>query len=205
MSCKCLAAPLACPGVRASRVRQAPPPYRSGGPCSCPATTAKGRERPERISRSRRMLLPCRHERAENIGNDEGTSGWVNADVAADALGVSSRSVRNYILNGDSVARKAKEGVNERYVVSVESLYALRGWRKHEGKLRGNRRRTSRQLESSGQGTAEVMRETAVDMMREILSSLETYIAQNAELRARLELTERAESALREELEEVLD
>jgi chromosome segregation ATPase len=38
-------------------------------------------------------------------------------------------------------------------------------------------------------------------MLRETLTSLETYIAQNAELRARLELTEKAESTLREELE----
>jgi septal ring factor EnvC (AmiA/AmiB activator) len=137
----------------------------------------------------------------KNGGNDEGTSGWVNTDVAAEALGVSSRSVRNYILNGDLVARKEKKGRSERYVVSVDSLYALRDRRKQEGKLRENIRDSSRQLESSGQGAAEVVREAAVDMMRETLASLETYIAQNAELRARLELTERAESTLREELE----
>ncbi len=40
-----------------------------------------------------------------------------------------------------------------------------------------------------------------MDMLRETLASLETHIAQNAELRARLELTEKAESTLREELE----
>jgi chromosome segregation ATPase len=125
----------------------------------------------------------------------------VNTDVAAEALGVSSRSVRNYILNGDLVARKEKEGISERYVVSVDSLYALRDRRKQEGKPQGNIRESSKQSESSGQGAAEVVREAAVDMMRETLSSLEMYIAQNAELRARLELTERAESTLREELE----
>ncbi len=137
----------------------------------------------------------------KNGGSDEGTSGWVTTDVAAEALGVSSRSVRNYILNGDLMARKEKEGINERYVVSVDSLYALRDRRKQEGKLRGNLRGPSRRSESSGQGAAEVVREVAGDMMRETLSSLEMYIAQNAELRARLELTERAESTLREELE----
>jgi hypothetical protein len=40
-----------------------------------------------------------------------------------------------------------------------------------------------------------------VDMLRETLASLETHIAQNAELRARLELTEQAESTVREDLE----
>jgi chromosome segregation ATPase len=135
-------------------------------------------------------------------GNDEGTSGWVNTDVAAQALGVSSRSVRNYILNGDLVARKEKEGgISERYVVSVDSLYSLRDRRKQEGKLRGNARRTSRRPEPTAEDSMEFVREIAVDMLRETLASLETHIARNAELRARLELTERAESTLREGLE----
>jgi hypothetical protein len=135
--------------------------------------------------------------RRQNARNDGGSSGWVSTDVAAEALGVSSRSVRNYILNGDLVARKEKEGINERYVVSVDSLYALRDRRKQEGKLPGNRRRTS----SRSEGSAELVRGTAVDMLRETLANLETHITQNAELRARLELTERAESTLREERE----
>src|SRR5687768_7704756 len=80
----------------------------------------------------------------KNGGNNEGTSGWVNTDVAAEALGVSSRSVRNYILNGYLAARKEKEGINERYVVSVDSLYALRDRRKQEGKMQGKLRRASR-------------------------------------------------------------
>jgi hypothetical protein len=55
-------------------------------------------------------------------GNDEGSSGWVNTDVAAVALGVSARSFPNYILNGDLIARKEKEGINEGYMVAVDSL-----------------------------------------------------------------------------------
>ena len=140
-------------------------------------------------------------DRWQNGGSGEEASGWVNTDVAAEALGVSSRSVRNYILNGDLVARKEKEGINERYVVSVDSLYALRDRRKQEGKLQGNVRRAARRSERSAEEATEVVRETAVDMLREPLASVETHIAQNAELRARLQLTERAESTLREELE----
>jgi len=134
-------------------------------------------------------------------GNSGGNSGWVNTDFAAEALGVSSRSVRNYILNGDLVGRKEKEGISERYVVSVDSLYALRDRRMQQGKLQENRRRASPRSEGSPEGSTELVRETAVDILRETLASLETHIAQNAELRARLELTERAESTLREELE----
>jgi chromosome segregation ATPase len=137
----------------------------------------------------------------KNEGSAEGSSGWVNTDVAAEALGVSARSVRNYILDGDLVARKEKEGINERYVVSVDSLHALRDRRKQEGKLQASRRRASRQSEVAGKDTAEMVKETAVDMLRETLTNLEMHMAQNAELRTRLELTERAESTLREELE----
>jgi hypothetical protein len=125
----------------------------------------------------------------------------VNTAVAAEALGVSARSVRNYILDGALVARKEKEGINERYVVSVDSLQTLRDQRKQEGKQQARRRRASRQSEATAEGTAEVVRKTAVDMLRETLTSLEMHMAQNAELWVRLELTERAESTLREELE----
>jgi len=137
----------------------------------------------------------------KNEGSSEGSSGWVNTDVAAEALGVSARSVRNYILDGALVARKEKEGINERYVVSVDSLQALRDQRKQQGKLQARRRRASRQSEATSEGAAEVVRKTAVDMLRETLTSLEMQMAQNAELRVRLELTERAESTLREDFE----
>src|SRR5918992_4609059 len=137
----------------------------------------------------------------KNEGSGEGSSGWVNTGVAAEALGVSARSVRNYILDGALVARKEKEGINERYVVSVDSLHTLRDRRKQEGKLPASRRRASRRPETTTEGAAEEVRKTAVDMLRETLSSLEMHMAQNAELRTRLELTERAESTLREELE----
>jgi len=131
----------------------------------------------------------------------------VSTDVAAEVLGVSSRSVRNYILNRSLVARKETEGINEKYLISLESLYALRDRRKSRGKLAHNRRASSRS-EGVAENTAEVVKETAVDMMRVTLANLEAHIAKNAELRvasaelrARLELSEGAESALREELE----
>jgi hypothetical protein len=82
-------------------------------------------------------------------------------------------------------------------LVSVDSLYALRDRRKQSEKLPEKRRRAS----SRQQEPAEPVRKTAVDLLRENLASLETHIAQNAELRARLERTERAESTMREELE----
>lgn len=171
-------------------------------PFAYPSTTTKNARVPE-VS----LALPtecCYHARMNERKNeriDEGSSGWVNTDVASETLGVSARSVRNYILGGALVARKEKEGINERYVVSVDSLNALRDRRKQEGKLQASRRRASRQSEAPGKDAAVMVKETAVDMLRETLTSLEMHMAQNAELRARLELTERAESTLREELE----
>ena len=136
-------------------------------------------------------------------GRGEGSSGWVTTDVAAEVLGVSSRSVRNYILNHTLVARKETAGINERYLVSVDSVHALRDRRKRKGKSSGSRRASSR-----SEDTAEMVKATAVDMLRETLANLETHIAKNAELRvasaelrARLDLSEGAESTLREELE----
>jgi hypothetical protein len=146
------------------------------------------------------LRIACCYHAGMDQRQPGGNSGWVNTEVAAEALGVSSRSVRNYILDGVLVARKEKAGVSERYVVSVDSLNALRDRRKQEGKILGNRRTSSRS-EARAEGSTELVRETAVDMLRETLASLETHIVQNAELRARLELTERAESTLREELE----
>ena len=133
-------------------------------------------------------------------GSDEGSSGWVSTGVAAEVLGVSSRSVRNYILNRSLVARKQTEGINEKYLVSLESLYTLRDQRKRQGKLSRGRHASSRS-EDTAENTAEVVKETAVEMLRETLANLERHIAENAELRARLELSEGAGSALREELE----
>ena len=131
----------------------------------------------------------------------------MSTDVAAEVLGVTSRSVRNYILNRSLVARKETEGINEKYLVSLESLYVLRDQRKSQGKSARSRRASSRSADTA-ENTAEVVKETAVDMLKETLANLEAHIAKNAELRvtsaelrARLELSEGAESALREELE----
>ena len=126
-------------------------------------------------------------------GNDGGASGWTTTDVAAGALGVSARTVRNYIRRGDLSAKEEHEGITDRYLVSVDSLYALRDKRKNE--VRGKRagRRVSEAAETQGNDTTELLRET--------IARLETRAEQNAELRTRLQLTAQAESTLREALE----
>jgi hypothetical protein len=128
-----------------------------------------------------------------NGGNDGGASGWTTTEVAAEALGVSSRTVRNYIQRGYLAAKEEHEGITDRYLVSVDSLYALRDRRKNEARGKRNGRRVSEAAETQGNDTTELLRET--------IARLETRAEQNAELRTRLQLTAQAESTLREALD----
>ncbi len=128
-----------------------------------------------------------------NGGNGGGASGWTTTDVAAEALGVSARTVRNYIQRGYLAAKEEHEGITDRYLVSVDSLYALRDKRKNEARGKRNSRRVSEMAETQGNDTTELLRET--------IARLETRAEQNAELRTRLQLTAQAESTLREALE----
>ncbi len=59
-------------------------------------------------------------------GNVTGNGGWVTTRQAARALGVIPRQVRNYIAAGDLEGRKEGKGVNERWLVSISSVDALR-------------------------------------------------------------------------------
>lgn len=126
-------------------------------------------------------------------GNGGGASGWTTTDVAAEALGVSARTVRNYIRRGYLTAKEEHEGITDRYLVSVDSLYALRDKRKNEARGKRNGRRVSEATETQGNDTTELLRET--------IARLETRAEQNAELRTRLQLTAQAESTLREALD----
>src|SRR5215204_215470 len=54
-------------------------------------------------------------------------SGWVTTKVAAQALRVDPRTVRKYIQQGKLEAKVEGEGVEKAYLVSIDSVYALRG------------------------------------------------------------------------------
>ncbi len=77
-------------------------------------------------------------------GNDRGqsrtfladktaNSGWVGTDVAAKAVRVSPRTIRRYIERGELEAKPQGEGVNRDWLVSVDSLHALRFSRPADG------------------------------------------------------------------------
>ena len=130
-----------------------------------------------------------------NADISTGGSGWTTTDVAAKALGVSPRTVRRFIDRGELEGRKLKEGIVEAWDVSIDSLQALRDRRGPEG-----RDRRSVRLESvEGDPTTDTSSDMA-DLVRGLTVDLVRASSDATEFRVRLEITERAESTLREEL-----
>lgn len=157
-------------------------------------------------------------EDLDGPGDLAGGSGWVTTRLAAAALGVAPRTIRDYIGRGDLVARSEGEGVQRTWFVSVDSLHELRS----RGTGKARRGRGGARNEDPGEEIAEVIEaeearilrgELAagaaaghgspadIEVLREMLLRLEARTHEAGELRARLELTERAESTLREGLE----
>jgi hypothetical protein len=115
-----------------------------------------------------------------------GESGWVTTDVAAKAVRVSPRTIRRYIDQGKLDAKLQGEGVRREWLVSVDSLHALRASRTNEGDVPD----VSPSVESA---------DSLADVLREMAARLESRAEEAAELRVRLELTERAQSTLEDE------
>ena len=125
------------------------------------------------------------HPRTEDA-DASGESGWITTDVAARAVRVSPRTIRRYIERGELDAKPQGEGVRREWLVSVDSLHALRATR------------------TTGEGVPEADRgmeyaDSIADVVREMAARLETRAEEAAELRVRLELTERAQSTLADE------
>ena len=137
-------------------------------------------------------------------GQDRGTSGdtpvagsgWITTDVAAKALGVSPRTIRRFIDRGALEGKLEEEGITKAWMVSIDSLHALRDRRKAEG----HDRRESVEMSAAVDKTED----TLADVLRDLAGRLEARIAEATELRTRLEISERAESSLREERERLL-
>lgn len=123
-------------------------------------------------------------------------SGWTTTKTAAQALGIDPRTVRKYIKQGKLVAKVQGEGVEKTYLVSIDSVYAMRDSRTGPGAEREKGPR-----ESAGS----TLSEDLVDLVRELSSEARRSSSEAAELRTRLELTERAESSVREALEQKLE
>ncbi len=118
-----------------------------------------------------------------------GDEGWVTTDVAARALRVSPRTIRRYIDQDKLEAKPQGEGVRREWLVSVDSLHAMRA---------------SRTVEEGGREEDRAIEyaDSFADMIREMTARLERRAEEAAELRVRLELTTEAQSTLEEKLED---
>ena len=118
-------------------------------------------------------------------------SGWVTTDVAAKAVRVSPRTIRRYIDQGKLEAKLQGEGVRREWLVSVDSLHALRA-----------SRTTEVDVPDMSPGVEPV--DSIADVVREMAARLESRAEEAAQLRVRLELTERAQSTLEDERRQVV-
>ena len=120
----------------------------------------------------------------EDARNSRQDSGWTTTAAAAKALNVSPRTIRLYIEKGELEGR-LEEGTDKRiWLVSIDSLNTLRA-----------KRGTSGIVPDESPEIAE----TVPEAMRELALRLESRAAEAAELRTRLELTEKTQSTIEQE------
>ena len=134
-----------------------------------------------------------------NGGDRVGDSGWVTTKVAAEAMGVTPRTIRTYIHEGELESRVEQEGINKRLLVSIASLDELRVRRETDRKFRRQKGGTSGMGRTEGDMT---------EVILDLSTRLEERAAEASSLRTRLELTAEAESTLKErvaKLEEELE
>ena len=136
-------------------------------------------------------------EPTRDFREDPGASGWTTTKQAAKLLGVSRRSVQGYGGRGLLEAREEGEGVNRRFLISIDSLNALVERRRREADEAANFAVASPLDEESANTFA-----NTEEGLRHLVGRLEARTEEATELRIRLELTERAQSTLEEELAE---
>ena len=136
-------------------------------------------------------------EADEEAREDTGDSGWTTTKQAAKVLGVSRRSVQGYVRRGLLNAREEGEGVNKTFLISIDSLNALRDRRMREA---GEAAKIA-EASAEEKRMANLYANTG-EVLRHAIERVEARTAEATELRIRLEITEKAESTLRAELEE---
>ena len=127
------------------------------------------------------------HGQARTEGADlSGGSGWVTTDVAARAVRVSPRTIRRFIERGLLDAKPESEGVERRWLVSVDSLHALRATR-------------TQSAQAGREEDADNIPDNLAEVLRDMAARIEARTAEAVEIRTRLELTEQTRSTAEEE------
>jgi hypothetical protein len=135
--------------------------------------------------------------RGDNAAYDRGDAahaGWVTTQVAARSLDISPRTVRWHIEQGHIEAKPQGEGVKRSWLVSIDSLQAFRDARQRQGQSPGGFREAHKSADIAAQPPGNPIRELADRLVEEA--------SRASEFRVRLEISEKAESTLREELAE---
>jgi hypothetical protein len=135
-----------------------------------------------------------RGDNAASNREDAAHAGWVTTQVAARSLAISPRTVRWHIEQGHIEAKPQGEGVKRSWLVSIDSLQAFRDARQRQGQSPGGFRET--------QKSADIAAQPPGNPIRELADRLAEEASRASEFRVRLEISERAESTLREELAE---
>jgi hypothetical protein len=126
---------------------------------------------------------------------DAAHAGWVSTQVAARSLAISPRTVRWHIEQGHIDAKPQGEGVRRSWLVSIDSLQAFRDARQRQGQSPGSFREEQKSADR-------VAAQPLGNPIRELADRLVEEASRASELRVRLEISEKAESTLREELAE---
>ena len=135
-------------------------------------------------------------DRAGGSANEQGASGWVTTKAAAQTLGVTPRTVRTYIGRGQLQAKTEGEGRQKTYLVSVDSVHALRE------RQRPPRKHADEESFEQAPDTPEaVPARDFTGLIRDLTGELVQKASEAAELKTRLQLTEQAESTLQEQLQ----
>jgi hypothetical protein len=128
---------------------------------------------------------PARGQSRTDNADTSGDSGWITTEVAARAVRVSPRTIRRYIERGELEAKPQGEGVRREWLISVDSLHALRATRT-----------TDERVPEADRGIEYA--DSIADVLRDMSASLVARAEEAAELRVRLQLTEQAQSTIEE-------
>jgi excisionase family DNA binding protein len=138
-------------------------------------------------------------EHYEERADTSSSSGYTSTKQAAKVLGVSRRTVQSYVRRGELEAMVEGEGVEKTFFVSINSLNALRERRRNAGEGTSEFADNASMASSSSGLSAKAAQGIGEDApnLIEVVQDLQ-YRLGRAE--AKVELTERTESTLREQL-----
>jgi helix-turn-helix protein len=190
--------PYSPPSVPPPRVErpEGPPASTTGVPVAedvaeeAPETVPEHPEPPKRAD-------TARGDDAATDREPSAPSGWVTTQQAARALGISPRTVRWHIEQGNLEAMPEGEGVKRAWLVSIDSLHAFRDSRQTTPAMPRDHRAPS--------GGADIAAESPGSAIRELADRLVEEAARASEFRVRLEIAERAQSSLEDDRRRALE